>query len=72
MTLFKDPNDYNYVMYGAIAILAVIGSLFCYYLLFFLMECCSCSCERAGIYACYKKALKRSYKVFPWSLGTAF
>ena len=29
MTLFKDPNDYNYVLYGAIiAILAVIGSLF--------------------------------------------
>ena len=28
MTLFKDPNDYNYVMYGAIAILAVIASLF--------------------------------------------
>ena len=28
MTLFKDPNDYNYVMYGAIAIIAVIASLF--------------------------------------------
>ena len=28
MTLFKDPNDYNYVLYGAIAILAIIGSLF--------------------------------------------
>ena len=28
MTLFKDPNDYNYVLYGTIAILAVIASLF--------------------------------------------
>ena len=28
MTLFKDPNDYNYVFYGAIIVLAVIGSLF--------------------------------------------
>ena len=28
MTLFKDPNDYNYVLYGAIIVLAVIGSLF--------------------------------------------
>ena len=28
MTLFKDPNSYNYVFYGAIIVLAVIGSLF--------------------------------------------
>ena len=28
MTLFKDPNDYNYIFYGAIIILAIIGSLF--------------------------------------------
>ena len=28
MTLFKDPNSYNYAFYGAIIILAVIGSLF--------------------------------------------
>ena len=28
MTIFKDPNDYNYAFYGAIIILAVIGSLF--------------------------------------------
>ena len=28
MTLFKDPNSYNYIFYGAIVVLAVIGSLF--------------------------------------------
>ena len=28
MTLFKDPNDYNYIFYGAIIVLAIIGSLF--------------------------------------------
>ena len=28
MTIFKDPNDYNYVFYGAIIVLAIIGSLF--------------------------------------------
>ncbi len=28
MTLFKDPNSYNYAFYGAIIVLAVIGSLF--------------------------------------------
>ena len=28
MTIFKDPNDYNYIFYGAIIVLAVIGSLF--------------------------------------------
>ena len=28
MTLFKDPNDYNYAFYGAIIVLAIIGSLF--------------------------------------------
>ena len=28
MTLFKDPNSYNYIFYGAIIVLAVIGSLF--------------------------------------------
>ena len=27
MTLFKDPNDYNYIFYGAIIVLAIIGSL---------------------------------------------
>ena len=28
MTIFKDPNDYNYIFYGAIIVLAIIGSLF--------------------------------------------
>ena len=28
MTLFKDPNSYNYAFYGAIIVLAIIGSLF--------------------------------------------
>ena len=28
MTLFKDTNDYNYIFYGAIIVLAIIGSLF--------------------------------------------
>ena len=28
MTLFKDPNSYNYIFYGAIIVLAIIGSLF--------------------------------------------
>ena len=28
MTIFKDPNSYNYIFYGAIIVLAVIGSLF--------------------------------------------
>ena len=28
MTLFKDPNDYNYIFYGAIIVLAIVGSLF--------------------------------------------
>ena len=28
MTLFKDPNSYNYAFYGAIIILAVVGSYF--------------------------------------------
>ena len=28
MTLFKDPNSYNYIFYGAIIVIAIIGSLF--------------------------------------------
>ena len=28
MTIFKDPEDINFIFYGAIAILAVVGSLF--------------------------------------------
>ena len=28
MTIFKDPNDYNYIFYGAIIVLAIVGSLF--------------------------------------------
>ena len=28
MTIFKDPNDYNYIFYGVIIVLAIIGSLF--------------------------------------------
>ena len=28
MTIFKDPNDYNYIFYGTIIVLAIIGSLF--------------------------------------------
>ena len=28
MTIFKDPNDYNYIFYGAIIVIAIIGSLF--------------------------------------------
>ena len=28
MTLFKDPNSYNYAFYGIIIILAIVGSLF--------------------------------------------
>ena len=28
MTLFKDPNSYNYAFYGAIIVLAEVGSLF--------------------------------------------
>ena len=28
MTLFKDPNSYNYGFYGTIIVLAIIGSLF--------------------------------------------
>ena len=27
MTIFKDPEDINFIFYGAIAILAVVGSL---------------------------------------------
>ena len=28
MTLFKDPNSYNYIFYGIVIILAIVGSLF--------------------------------------------
>ena len=27
MTIFKDPNDYNYIFYGVIIVITIIGSL---------------------------------------------